>query len=100
MRRAALFVVLALGVLALLSVTAETDARDDKGTVVELDGLRSQAPAEWKEETPSNQMRFAQFKLPKHKDDKENAELVIFKGLGGSAKQNIERWKSQFVAPK
>jgi hypothetical protein len=45
-------------------------------------------------------MRFAQFKLPKAKDDKEDAELIIFKGLGGTANQNIDRWKKQFVAPK
>src|SRR5262249_33177003 len=46
-----------------------------------------------------NRMRFAQFRLPKAKDDKDDAELVIFKGLGGSAKANVARWKEQFVAP-
>jgi hypothetical protein len=100
MRYAAPFVILAFGVLACSSVTTETNAKDDKGTVVELDGLRSKAPTEWKEEAPANQMRLTQFKLPKHKDDKYDAELVIFKGLGGSAKQNVERWKAQFTPPK
>jgi hypothetical protein len=67
--------------------------------VVTLDGLTSRTPAAWKEEAPSNKMRFAQFRLPKAKDDKEDAELVIFKGLGGSAKANVDRWKKQFLAP-
>ena len=42
-------------------------------------------------------MRFAQFRI-KGKDA-EDAELVIFKGLGGGAKQNVERWKGQFIPP-
>ena len=102
MRRVAPFALLAFGVLACSSAPTETNAKDDKdkGTVVELDGLRSKAPAEWKEEAPANQMRLTQFKLPKSKDDKYDAELVIFKGLGGSAKQNVERWKAQFAPPK
>lgn len=75
-------------------------AEDAKGTKVSLDGLTSTTPSSWKEETPSNKMRFAQFKLPKVKGDKEDAELVIFKGLGGSAEANIQRWKDQFVAPR
>jgi hypothetical protein len=71
----------------------------DKGTVVTLDGLSSKTPGEWVEETPSNRMRFAQFKLPRAKGDKEDAELIIFKGLGGGAKANVERWKGQFRPP-
>jgi hypothetical protein len=74
--------------------------KDDKGSVVVIEGLRSQAPAEWKSEEPSNKMRFAQFRLPKVKDDKQDAELVIFKGLGGGAKANVQRWKDQFVPPE
>jgi len=66
---------------------------------VTLDGMTSKTPAAWKEETPSNRMRFAQFKLPKAGDDKEDAELIIFKGLGGTANANIDRWKMQFVPP-
>src|SRR5437773_8742934 len=100
MRPAALFVVLALGALAFVTVTGETNARADKGTVIEIDGLKATAPAAWKEETPSSRLRFAQFKLPKAKDDKDDAEVVIFKGFGGSAKQNVDRWKATFVPPK
>jgi hypothetical protein len=74
--------------------------KDDKGTVVELDGVSSRTPASWKEEAPSNQMRLAQFKLPKVKDDKEDAQLVIFKGISGTAQANIDRWKGQFQPPE
>jgi hypothetical protein len=65
----------------------------DKESVVEIDGLKSKAPADWKEEPPANRMRYAQFKVG-------DAELVIFKGLGGGAKQNITRWKGQFEPPE
>lgn len=87
-------------VLAAMGLAAVCAAADDKGTVVNFDGIQSTTPAEWKEEKPSSQMRFKQFRLTKVKDDKDDAELVIFKGIGGSAKDNIKRWKDQFVAPE
>ena len=40
-----------------------------------------------------------QFRVPKAKDDKEDAELVISKGLGGSADANVARWKAAFKPP-
>src|SRR5262245_10287093 len=101
MRRTMCFAALALGALACGGPAGDT-ARGaaDKGTVVELDGLRSTAPADWKEEEPSNRMRYGQFRLPKKGEDKYDAELVIFKGLGGSAKANIARWKGLFTPPE
>ncbi len=70
-----------------------------KGTVVDLGGMSSRAPASWKEEEPSNSMRYAQFRLPKTGDDKRDAEVVIF-NLGGSARDNVARWKDQFQPPE
>src|SRR5262249_42962623 len=67
---------------------------------IEMDDVRSRVPADWKEEEPSNRMRFAQFRLPRKGDDKYDAELVIFKGLGGSARANVERWKGLFTPPE
>jgi len=67
--------------------------------VVEIDGLKSKAPAAWKEEKSTSAMRKAQFKIEKVAGDKEDAELVIFffgKGGGGSLDDNLKRWKSQF----
>src|SRR3954452_25154388 len=67
-----------------------------KGAKVSLDGLSSVAPADWvKKDLPGGSMRFAQFRLPKAEGDAEDAEVVIFK-LGGSAAQNVARWKAQF----
>src|SRR5262245_31580109 len=85
--------------LAALAGAAGADEKGT-GTKVTLDGLTSTTPGSWVKEAPANKMRFAQFKLPKVKGDKEDAELVIFKGLGGSAAANIERWKKQFVPPR
>jgi hypothetical protein len=62
--------------------------------VVEIDGVRSQAPDEWLQERPSNEFRLAQFRLPG--PNGADATLVIFRGIGGTAKQNVDRWKDQF----
>jgi hypothetical protein len=86
-----------LGVALLAWGTARAD---DKGTVVDLDGLKSKAPAEWKEEKPSSRLRLAQFRLPAQGGDKEDADLAIFKGISGSSKDNIKRWKDQFAPPE
>lgn len=93
---------LALMVLAGLSSMAWSadEGKKDKGAVVTLDDVSSRTPATWKAERPANRMRFAQFLLPKQGDDENDAELIIFKGLGGSAKANVDRWKAQFLAPK
>ncbi|OWK37559.1 hypothetical protein [Fimbriiglobus ruber] len=71
----------------------------DKGTTVELAGLKSTTPADWKEETPSNAMRMAQFKLPKAEGDADDAELAVFVFPGGSGtvKQNLDRQLAKFV---
>lgn len=77
--------------LAMLTLTlgAQESAREGKGS--------AKLPAGWKEEQPTNAMRFAQFKLAKVPGDDADAELVVFKGLGGSADANIERWKGSFA---
>ena len=103
MRRLIGFVMLAFLAAACSPSASESTAADDdkgKGVVVDLDGLKSTTPGDWKEEAPSNRMRLTQFRLPKKGDDKEDAELVIFKGLGGGSKANLERWKKQFLPPK
>jgi hypothetical protein len=91
---------LAFATLFALMIAVGVSADDKKGGEVILDGLKSKTPADWKEEEPSNNMRFAQFKLPKAGEDKDDAELIIFKNLGGSAKDNVARWKGQFLPPE
>lgn len=101
--------ILGFGGLALVALACSSQAADDKdskkskdskGTVVELDGLRSKTPSEWKQERPANRMRYRQFQLPKIKGDPNDADLVIYRNLGGNVKANIARWKRQFQPPR
>jgi len=83
---------------AALAVAAS--AQDKKGTTVEWGGMKSTTPADWKEETPSNKMRLAQFKLPKAEGDPEDAELALFASPGGGTiQQNLERQEKKFELP-
>ena len=72
---------------------------EDKGTPVELAGMKSVTPAEWKEEKPSNSMRLTQFRLPKAEGDAADGELAFFSFPGGSGttKQNLERQLAKFA---
>jgi hypothetical protein len=66
--------------------------------VAEIDGLVSTAPADW-EEQPAGGMRHKQFLLKPAKADERKTELIIFffgAGQGGSAADNLTRWKSMF----
>ena len=71
--------------------------------VVTLDGLKSEAPASWKVQEPSNKFRAYQFALPKAAGDKDDGELVVFyfgAGGGGSPTDNLKRWKGMFEPPE
>lgn len=73
------------------------------GETIELGGLKSDAPKDWKRQDPSNKLRLYQFKIAKLEGDKEDAELVVFffgAGGGGGTEENIKRWKTQFIAPE
>jgi hypothetical protein len=97
------FIPLAFGSSACNSTAADGDKDKSKGVVVDFDGLKSKTPGDWKEEEPAKSSfvkRYKQFRLPKRGDDKEDAELVIFQGVGGESKANIERWKGQFTPPE
>ena len=96
MRRAAWIVIGALAALSVCSSTNGSAADDAKGTEVDLDGLKATTPADWKKEEPSNNFRWMQFHVPHAKDDKDDAELAISKGLGGGAEANVARWKASF----
>jgi hypothetical protein len=77
-------------------------ADETKGTTVELDGVKAQAPAAWKPMKTSSRLRVYQFKVPQGKEAKHDAELIIywFNGGGGSAADNVARWKHQFQPPQ
>lgn len=81
----------------------EKSSEKGKGTVVKLGGVESRTPADWYEEKPTSNMRLYQFRLSPIGDDKDNAEIVVFyfgEGQGGSAADNIKRWKGSFVPPE
>lgn len=85
--------------LAVAALLCTTVASAEKGTLVDINGLKATAPAEWQEET-AGPLRFMQFKLPKVKGDKLDAELVIFKDLRDTVEGNIKRWKDDFRPPE
>jgi hypothetical protein len=95
------FSILIASIMILTNLVAHAD--DKKSTVVEIDGLKSATPADWKPEEVTRQFRIHQFRIPHVADDKTDAELVIFffgPGGGGSADANVKRWKSMFVPPE
>jgi hypothetical protein len=89
-----------------MAVCALSVRGEEKGTVVELDGLKSRAPADWKQEEPSEvsrRFRAYQFRIPHAEGDKQDAEVIIFffgPGGGGTAADNIKRWKGMFEPPE
>ena len=69
---------------------------DDQGTVTELDGLKSKVPSAWKAQEIKTRERVYHFVIAKEKDDKHDAEMLVFffgPGGGGGVKANLERWK-------
>ena len=79
------------------SATESSNAADKKGEVVEWAGLRATAPGAWKEVTPSNSMRKAQFAAPRADGDKEDAEVVVFEFRGGGGVEaNLKRQIATF----
>lgn len=88
-----------LATVLLLGLSVLAVGADDKGVIVNVDGLKSTTPADWKEEAPSNRLRWMQFRIPKAKDDDANGELYMTKGISGSKEDNLKRWKGQFLPP-
>src|SRR5216684_4854821 len=90
------------GVMPLLAMRADEKKDETKEIVIEIDGLKSTAPADWKSEKVTAKFRTHHFRIPHVADDKADAELTIFffgTGSGGSAADNIKRWKGFFIPP-
>jgi hypothetical protein len=101
---AAVVAIIALGTSGCMEGKPAVSAGhgQNAGTVVELDGLQSRTPADWKEVPTNQQFRYKVFRLPGEKPDLE-AELVIFyfgEGGGGGVDENIKRWKNMFQPPE
>ena len=65
------------------SAAPSEEAQPGDGVVVSWVGMKSAAPKDWKEVTPSSSMRKAQLAAPKVAGDPEDAEVVIFEFPGG-----------------
>jgi hypothetical protein len=91
------------GVAPLLALRADEKKDEEKGVVVEIDGLKSAVPAEWKQQEVSSQFRVYHFRIPHVAEDKTDAEMIVFffgPGGGGSADANVKRWKGMFIPPE
>ncbi len=91
------------GVMPLLAMRADEKKDETKEIVIEIDGLKSTAPADWKSEEVTAKFRTHHFRIPHVADDKTDAELTIFffgTGSGGSADDNVKRWKGFFIPPE
>jgi hypothetical protein len=95
MRRALLLAGLLLAGLAWVATAGEKG----KGTKVSLGNISSTTPADWVEGKADGRIRISTFRLPKSEGDREVTEVAIFRS-GGSAKDNVNRWKKQFTPPK
>jgi hypothetical protein len=94
---------IALGLAALaLAGWAGHAAAGGKGTVVELDGLKSEAPAKWKVQEPDQKLgkfRVYQFQIP-GAGSQDAADLTVFyfgQGGGGGVEENLKRWRGMFA---
>jgi hypothetical protein len=60
--------------------------------------IQFSATGNWSAVPPKSRMLEAELKIPAVEGDEQNGRLTIM-GAGGSVAANIDRWKSQFVAP-
>jgi hypothetical protein len=88
-----------IGSAWLVDKTRAEDKKEEKGKEIEIDGMKAAIPGSWKSEKPDNRLRYLQFRLPKVKDDKDDAVLIITK-IGGSPQDNVKRWKDQIIPPE
>ena len=88
---------LSLLVLTLLFAAPTLSAADKTKKVMAKD-ITLNVPTTWKQSPASNNLRTAQFAIPKVEGDRDDAELVVyfFGGAGGGVNANLERWSGQF----
>lgn len=76
------------------AVTAE--ATVDSGNRVHLKPIALTAPATWKRSKPQSSLVHAEFALPHADKDTVDGRLTV-SVVGGTVKDNVDRWKGQFV---
>jgi hypothetical protein len=72
-----------------------TEALAD-GTRIDADGISFVVPESWEREAVTSSMRAAQYKVPATGEGEE-ATFVVFRGIGGSPEENINRWIGQLT---
>ncbi len=81
-------------------IEKEAASVSPQGKAINCAGFEFTAPEGWTSETPSSQMRLAQYSLP---GEAGAAELAVFhfgpQG-GGPRDQNVQRWVGQFQSPE
>jgi hypothetical protein len=91
-----------VGSATLLLVLTTTAAQAQDGSAVDLGGMTSKPPAEWKETRPMTQTQVKVFTLPKVEGDDRDAQLLVyFFGAGGAGgvQANVSRWKGMIQPP-
>jgi len=68
---------------------------------VEIGGLKSTPPANWKDKATTSQLQVKAFTLPGTEGGKDDATLTVyfFQGQGGGVEENVKRWKGMFQPP-
>lgn len=90
-----------------VSLIAQSSPAEDQGDKtpdqpethkVEIEDITLTVPESWEQKPPENNLRLAQFDLPKPNGVEDNAELVVyaFGGAAGGLKQNLPRWLNEF----
>jgi hypothetical protein len=93
--------ILAWSAISLALQAPDLRARPADGSnVVDMGGLKSQAPANWVEEKPDDAQAYKQYRLEPVNDDKDYAQLTVSfqgKGKGDTAAAFVKRWKAMFL---
>ena len=64
------------GVMPFLALWAANTQEEKKGSVVEIDGLKSAVPADWKQEEVTSKFRTHHFRVPHVADDKSDVAAL------------------------
>jgi hypothetical protein len=91
--------ILALATLMVAAATLVAQDKKDNPVVVKVSGLSATAPADWKSEKPSNNLRSFQFRLP-GPDGKPDGEITVMPESDPKAEKVFARWKAQFIPPE
>lgn len=89
-----------LALLLTVSVAVADDEKESKGHQVEFGKgkLTMTAPASWEKKQPRVRIVAYEFAIKPEKGDERPGRLTMMQA-GGSVKDNIARWKSQFKLP-